>query len=101
MERSTRACEPLILAFSPAAKNAAEAKEFSLALQAQRSRERERVRVTNTWPGKNPGWQKKHPALPGRRMNHCAPALPLILAFSPAAKNAAEEKGPPANRRVD
>jgi hypothetical protein len=58
MERSTRACEPLILAFSPAAKIATEAKEFSLALQAQRSRERERVRVTNTWSGKNPGWQK-------------------------------------------
>jgi hypothetical protein len=41
---------PLILAFSPAAKIAAKAKE-SLALQAQRSRERERVRVTNTWSG--------------------------------------------------
>jgi hypothetical protein len=26
-------------------------------------------------------------------MNLSAPALPLILAFSPAAKNAAEEKG--------
>jgi hypothetical protein len=44
---------PLILAFSPSAKNAAEAKKFSLALQAQRSRERARVRVANTWPGKN------------------------------------------------
>jgi hypothetical protein len=34
-------------------------------------------------------------------MNQLAPALPLILAFSPAAKNAAEAKESPVNRRVD
>jgi hypothetical protein len=34
-------------------------------------------------------------------MNQLAPALPLILTFSPAAKNAAEAKEFPAAQRVD
>jgi hypothetical protein len=34
-------------------------------------------------------------------MNQLAPSLPLILAFSPAAKIAAKEKGSLVNQRVD
>jgi hypothetical protein len=36
-----------------------------------------------------------------QRLNQSAPVPPLILAFSPAAKNAAKAKESPARQRVD
>jgi hypothetical protein len=43
-------------------------------------------------PGQALAGAFRHSSLPRQRMERPAPALPLILAFSPAAKNAAEAK---------